>query len=395
MRILQVIPYFYPAQAFGGPVQFAFLTSKFLMERGHEVSIFTSDALDLNSRVPYPSLASINGVKVYYFKNWLMSTAKHLKLFLTPQLPAKWAISASDFDIVHLHEYRTFQNIVSHFFAEKFEIPYVLQAHGSLPRLVEKFALKKVYDVLFGKRLLSDLKYAIALTKMEQDQYAERGVPSHKIAVIPNGVDPALFQQALKAGKGIFKKHFGVEKKRIILYLGRLHPIKGLETLVKAFAKLVQNSNFTNCILVIVGPDDGYLPTLVTLIKQLGLQKKIIVAGPLYGKAKIHAYIDADVYVLPSQYETFPSVLLEAAMCSTPIVASNIKSITEILTHKLNALLFEEGNELDLKNQLAYALQNPEFATALGYKAKEHVQRNFTIEKITDKLELLYKRGVQ
>ena len=164
MKILFVIPYFYPAQAFGGPVKVVFDIGKELVKRGHEVVAFTSDAKDLENRLNVES-DKIEGMKVYYFRNSSMFFVRRSKLFITPELSRKIKLDIKSFDIVHMHEYRTYQNIIVHKFTEKFGVPYVLQAHGSLLRIGRQ-ARKWVYDFLFGRRILRDASKVIALSQM-------------------------------------------------------------------------------------------------------------------------------------------------------------------------------------------------------------------------------------
>ncbi|GAI33437.1 unnamed protein product, partial [marine sediment metagenome] len=78
----------------------------------------------------------------------------------------------------------------------------------------------------------------------------------------------------------------------------------------------------SDTLLVFVGPDDGYLPALKKLVKELMIEEKVLFTGPLFGKEKLEAYVDADVYVLPSSYEIFGLTVLEACACGTPVVVT-------------------------------------------------------------------------
>jgi len=138
LKILFVIPYFYPAEFFGGPVKVAFDLCRELVKRDHEVVVYTSDAKNLNSRIDTMH-NQIDGIHVHYFRNMSMFLVRQSKLFVTPSLSKTMASELKSFDVVHVHEYTTFQNIVVHKFAEKYGIPYVLQAHGSLPHIGRRF----------------------------------------------------------------------------------------------------------------------------------------------------------------------------------------------------------------------------------------------------------------
>ena len=144
MKILQMIPAFYPAMAYGGTVKSAYYLSKELVNRGHDVAVYTSDTFDEYRRVN-DSVANIDCITVHYFKN------------------------IRDYDVIHIHGYRNFQNIFVHYYAKKYSIPYILQAHGSLPYYDQKSFIKKSFDLFCGNRLLRDAKKVIALTQMEAD----------------------------------------------------------------------------------------------------------------------------------------------------------------------------------------------------------------------------------
>jgi glycosyltransferase involved in cell wall biosynthesis len=391
MKILQVIPYFPPAYAFGGPVKAVYQISKELIKRGHKVVVYTTDAKDFSSRLEINSNNTIEGIKVHRFRNLFLTLIKKLKLFITPQLALFARKDVKNFDVIHLHEYTTFQNIVIHHYARKYDVPYVLQARGSLPRIGALRKLKWLYDVLFGYRLLRDAFRVIALTQVEAEQYKHRGVPKEKIVIIPNGID--LSEYAELPPKGSFKKKFNIpEDRKIILYLGRIHKIKGIDFLVKTYAHLVNEMNFKDTVLVIAGPDDGFLDEVKFLIQSLGISRLVMFTGPLYGKEKLGAYVDSDVIVLPSRYETFPNVVLEAYACSKPVVTSNVEAIPDIVLHGETGLLFQAGDVEEFASAIAYMLTHPEEAEKMGCNARRLVEEKFSIDRVVTQLEALYEK---
>ena len=391
MRILQVTPYFPPAYAFGGPVKAAYQISRELIKRGHEVVVYTTDAKDFGSRLEIDSSNTIEGMKVYRFRNLSLTLVKKLKLFITPQLALFARKEVRKFDIIHLHEYRTFQNIVIHHYARKYNVPYVLQARGSLPRIGTWQRLKWIYDIFFGYRLLRDASKVIALTRIEAEQYKRMSVPEEKIAIIPNGID--LSEYAELPSKGAFKKKFNIpEDKKIILYLGRIHKIKGIDFLVKTYTYLINEMNFKDAVLVIAGPDDGFLDEVKSLVQFLGISRLVMFTGPLYGREKLGAYVDSEVVVLPSRYETFPNVALEAYACSKPVVASNVGAIPSIVLHGETGLLFQVGDVKELANAIVHMLTHPEEVERMGRVARGLVEEKFSIDRVVTQLEMLYEK---
>jgi len=394
MRILQVIPYFIPAYAFGGPVRVAYEISKELVNRGHEVVVFTSDVRNLNLRLDTDFREVIDGITVYYFRNLTMLLVKKLKLLLTPQLILYAKEEIKKFDVIHLHEYRTFQNIIIRHYATKYGVPYVLQAHGSLPRIGSWRKLKLVYDVLFGYRLLKDAAKVVALNKMEVKQYRSMGTPEEKIVVIPNGID--LSEYAKLPPKGAFRKKFNIpEDRKIILYLGRIHKIKGVDFLIKAYARVINETNCKDAILIIAGPDDGYLKEVQELTNRLGISKHVLITGPLYGQDKLQAYVDSEFYVLPSRYETFPMTVLEAYACGVPVIVSNVGGLKDLVINGKTGLLVNVDDVDQLTSAIHFLLNNGEETRRMGLRGKQLVKSNFSIEKMIEKIEELYEKVIK
>src|SRR4030042_3369637 len=126
MRILQIVNYYYPNVGFGGPVQCTYYLSKYMVEKGHEVTVYTTDASDKNSKARMrEKFQVIDGAKVFFFPN----VSKHYGLFIDPGLLCVLRSTINDFDVVHLHEYRTFQNLVF-YYSRRNRVPYVLSPHG-------------------------------------------------------------------------------------------------------------------------------------------------------------------------------------------------------------------------------------------------------------------------
>jgi len=121
----------------------------------------------------------------------------------------------------------------------------------------------------------------------------------------------------------------------------------------------------------------------------------VLITGPLYGEDKLEAYVDADIYVLPSRYETFPMGLLEAYACGKPVIASKIGGLKNLVINEVTGLLFEPGNVEQLANSMLLLLNDQNKAEKIGLRGKRFVKENFTIEKAVDKLESLYEKLFQ
>ena len=148
MNILQVYQVFNPNVA-SGAAKVACDVSRFLVKRGHKVVFYASDMEDWLTRGIHGD-SIVDAIMVRRFKTtWPILSGK-LKIYFTPQLGTIPRDEIQKFDIIHLQGYISFQNIIIHHSAMKYGVPYVLQAHGSLPRIMAWQGLKWVYDLLFG-----------------------------------------------------------------------------------------------------------------------------------------------------------------------------------------------------------------------------------------------------
>ena len=393
MRVLQVINAFYPPYSGSGAAHVAHNISKALAGKGHEVTVYTTNALSRENLFdPKQNPYNKDEVEIFYFRNIIYKPQTHI--YFSKEFVEVVKKSIDKYDTVHLHEYRSYISLVTSYYAKKHDVPHILQAHGQLPRIVAKQRLKWIYDVLFGYRLLRDASKVIALSRMEAEQFRGMGVPEEKIAVIPNGID--LSEYADLPPKGSFKKKFNIpEGKKIILYLGRIHEIKGIDILVKAYAYALKELRLNDTLLAIAGPDDGYLGRLKQLLSSLKMTNDVLLTGPLYGKDKLEAFIDADIFVLPSRYETFPNVVLEAYACSKPVIASNVESIPDIVLHGKTGLLFRAGDVEELAEMISYMLTHSEEAKRMGHRARKVVDEKFSIDKVVDSIEVLYEKTLE
>jgi len=388
MKILQVIPYFYPAWAYGGPLRNVYGLCKELVKRGHEVTVFTTDTLDSRNRAK-ETQEIIDGIEVRRFRNLSNTIAYRDKIFISPGMIFGLSNSLRNFDIIHMHEYRTLQNLIVHHFARKYGTPYVLQTRGSLPRIMTKQRLKQIYDTLWGYRLLRDASKVVALTQIEAEQYKSMGVSQDRIEIVPNGIDLAEFENLPQRGE--FRKKWRINNsQKIVLFLSRIHKIKGPDLLARAFAALLRD--FDNIKLVIVGPDDGYLPVLKKLIQELKIEENVLFTGLLDGRDKLAAYIDADVYVLPSAYEIFGRTLLEACACGTPIIVTDRCGIADVIDGQAGLAVAYDKDALG--KALLDILTDDQMRLQFGEKGKLLVREKFNWEKISEQLESIYQSCV-
>jgi glycosyltransferase involved in cell wall biosynthesis len=386
MKILQVIAYFYPAWSYGGPPRNAYGLCKELVKRGHEVTVFTTDVLNARNRTK-ETRETVDGIEIRRFRNLSNYAAFHHRIFLSPCMPGAMRKDIKNFDIVHLNDYRTLQNLTAYNNARNNGVPYVLQARGSLVNIITKQRLKSLFDVWRGRRLLQDATRLIAVAPLEVEQYKSFDIDARKIDIIPNGIDLKEFEKLPPRGE--FREKYGLgAKHKVILFLGRIHKIKGIDLLINAFAGLAED--FSDVRLVVAGPDDGYLPELKNLVAELGLAQKVIFTGPLYGIDKLAAYVDADVYALTSSYEIFGISIFEALVCGTPVVVTDRCGIADIIKDKAGLVVPYEA--ASLKEALRKMLADDKIRQRYGREGKSLVRQNYSWAAIAEQMERVYQK---
>jgi glycosyltransferase involved in cell wall biosynthesis len=376
MRILHAF-LFFSVRTGGGTTDLLYKLARAQASRGHEVTIYTGDhGLDLSY------VRSLSGVRVRAFRSWM-----NCGFYLMPGLISAARREIAYFDVIHLHVYRSFQNIVISHFAKKSGIPYVMDSHGSLGRFARKRRVKAAFDRLVGQRLLRDAARCVGETEMGVREYLACGVAPDKVVRIPPSFPIEEF--AGLPASGLFRQRFGIDDScRIVMFLGRIHWIKGIDILTEAFAQLARRRSDVR--LFIVGPDDGYRSTLEALIDRLGIRDRVVFTGFLAGNEKLSALVDADVIVQTSRYEQGAWAPIEGVLCGTPIIVSDNSGAGEDVRRMDAGYLVEFGNRDDLSRTIEYVLDHRAEARAKALSAKAYVEKHLSMDQCVEQYDRLY-----
>jgi glycosyltransferase involved in cell wall biosynthesis len=199
-----------------------------------------------------------------------------------------------------------------------------------------------------------------------------------------------LFESDRIPEKGQFKIKYGIKpEQKIILFVGRINKIKGVDLLIDAFFEITKEKS--QYILVMVGPDDGYCSIIKKQIENLKLENNIIFTGTIFSKDKLNAYVDADVVVLPSEYEAFSNVILEAWSCGTLIIVSENCKLAEIVK---KAGYVSKSDKFHLKEVIIFATNNEELKTKFIDEGKKIITREFNSDIIIKKIEKIYENVI-
>ena len=396
MKILHVAHFFYPCLSAGGVVNASYqIASK--QSNDNDVKVISSDSC--KERLKFPNGrydVDVDGIKVDYFRN--LSNRFKLKTMLDTPLSAPFKIrkDIKGYDIVHIHEHRQTLAIFTSHFARKNNIPYIVQAHGSVLPFFQKEGLKNLFDKVFGFKILHNASCVFALTEVEKEQYLKMGVDEDKIEIVPLGINLEEYEDLPDYGK--FRSKFNIdENDKLILFVGRIHEIKGLGLLIDSFNDLINQHNEKNSLegidnssikLAIVGPDDGYLVKLQDKINEYSLEDNVIITGPLYNEEKQEALVDCDLFVMPSKYESFTTSGLEAMACSKPLVLTKNNHIHDWVDG--NVGLACEDNKDSLREAIEKVLFDEELALIFTRNGQKLIKEKYNWDIINNQILEIY-----
>ena len=388
MNILHTVPSFVPCYAHGGVVNASYQIAKKQVENGHNVTVYTTDNCINRMKFKNNYNVDVDGIKVFYFKNISNSLKNRITIDTPITLPNYLRKTIDKFDIIHIHEHRHSLAIATHRYALKNNIPYVLQAHGSVLPFFQKEKLKEVFDKIWGFDILHDASKVFALTEVEKQQYLKMGVDENSIEIVPLGINMEEFNAPITRGN--FRKKYNIgNDEKILLFIGRIHEIKGLDLLIKSFNKL----NEDNVKLVIVGDDFGFKERLVELINKFNLNDKVIFTGVLTGNDKLEALNDCNIFIMPSRYESFTTSGLEAMACSKPLILTKNNHISNWVDG--NVGLTCEFDEDSLSNSIKKLLHDEKKCIKYGKTAKHLINTKYNWDVVEKQIEMIYKNCVK
>jgi poly(glycerol-phosphate) alpha-glucosyltransferase len=254
-------------------------------------------------------------------------------LYYSPAMLAAAPALVRDADAVHGHGLYVGPNLIFGREARRQRKALVYHVHGMFePYILNRSRWKKrLVHRLFEDRNIRDVRFWRALTAIEADQIAATGA-RQPIAVIPNGLDVAGFTRPADPTRPIRTPLIAQlgKRSRRLLFLGRIHPKKGLTLLLPAWAGL--RPKVGDWELVIAGPDEGgHLEEIRALASSLGILDRVSFTGLVQGEDKVRLLHSADVFVLPSFSEGLPMSVLEALACEVPMVVTRESNVGDLI----------------------------------------------------------------
>ena len=398
------IPRRFVKEEWGGIETVIIETSRELLKAGYEVEIFTSMALSDKKR---EMIFDIPVRRFSYFYPRL-GLKRNNKLLLDKRagnvlsFPFFFSlIFAKNIKVFHLHAGGTIAGFVR--LVSKFrKIPYVTSIHGGLMDLPQKqldamvapmkgsLNYGKILDYIIGsKKNIQDADTIICVGEKERDLLKEK-YPIQKVVYIPNGVDIEKFS----SGNGAeFRKKYQISRnEKILLCVSGFYSQKNQLILVDAFEKVKQEIPDIKLVLIGVVYDQQYFEEIQKKISVNNLGDSVILLANIEFDDSIlfDAYSACDLFVLPSKYETFGIVILEAWSAGKPIICAKVGGLASFVKNNENGCFFDENSAEDLSGKIMNIIKNKELSDKLSKNAFKSVKK-FSWQQITKKLIELYE----
>lgn len=307
-----------------------------------------------------------------------------------PALRSAVKALVSDVDCLHVHAvWEELQHQACQI-ARRSGVPYIVSPHGMLDpwSLAQGRGRKRAYLILRLRRILNGAAAIHCTTRTEAKLLEPLRLASNKV-VVPNGIDLAEFaDDAFESSAASFLQQYPqLVGKTLLLFLSRLHPKKGLDLLLPAFAR----AKTDDVVLVLAGPgDQAYRDQLARDVRRLGIENRVVFTGMLHNKERVAALRAADLYVLPSYQENFGIAVVEALAAGTPVIISDqVNLADELRTKGVGAIV--STNEDSLCVALEHWLSNADMRERAA-SAAPAVARKYAFDQVAQQWSDVHRR---
>lgn len=354
MRILHVVPTYFPATRYGGPIFAVHGLARALAARGHDVDVFTTNVDgDGVSDVPLDRPVLLDGVRVHYFASQMR------RIYFSSAM--RRALRDRTFDIVHAHSVFLWPTAAAARASRRHATPYVISPRGMLVgELIRRKSsvAKRAWIGLVERRSFANAAAIHFTSQRELEDARALSIPIPRAIVIPNGID-------------LVPRPDAVRDRNTVVYLGRINWKKGLDALIRSLPDGVK--------LIIAGNDEE---NLTPRLRELARGRDVEFIGPVYTDAKWALLARATLFVLPSLSENFGNAVVEAMMMETPVVVTPEVGVADAVT---------EAKAGIVTNDFAYAIEaivrDP---GDYGRNGRALVESRFTWDRVATEMEREY-----
>jgi glycosyltransferase involved in cell wall biosynthesis len=377
LNILHVVPSYYPAIRYGGPIRSVHSLCAALVRRGHVVHVYTTNVDGPgDSDVAIERPVDMDGVKVTYF-----SVPALRRLYWSPVM-AKWLKTAvRGFDMVHLHSVFLWPTWAAARAAHASHVPYIVTPRGQLvAELIRRKSrwLKLAWIALIERRTLAEAAALHVTTDLEAKDISALNLRLPKIVCIPNGVSWPRICERFKP------EEYPTLTRPYALFLSRINWKKGLDRLIRAWV-WVPNLN-----LVIAGNDEeGYQKQLEELAHTVGVSDRVCFIGSVTDEKKWAFYEGAELFVLPSYSENFGNAVAEAMAMSCPVVVTPEVGLARFVSD-VRAGIITSGDPETLGRAIHDLHGNPGLRKLMGMAGRIAVEKALSWDGIAAQFEIVY-----
>lgn len=305
----------------------------------------------------------------------------------------KQLLPLSTYDIVHTHYWLS--GLIGKKLKEEFELPYIHTSHSLGWAKEEATGTHDARREKAEETVLSHSDHILATTNTEKQVIKENVPGSSPISVIPIGVDEAF---RVRGSRHHIRKKFGYEDP-LFVFAGRLEATKGIFTLLKAFKLLAEKSGnrYTPALVIAGGEPDAIdresgLPKDPELRKAVqGIEQYVRFVGPQNQEQLALLFNSATATIVPSFYESFGMVAAEAQACGSPVIASKVGGLKNVVEDGVSGLLIESQNEIDLAIAMEVLSVNALLVERLSRQAVRIARKDFNWHSISKKINTLYE----
>jgi glycosyltransferase involved in cell wall biosynthesis len=374
LRILQIIPTYFPAVRYGGPIRSVHALSKGLVDRGHEVHVFTS-TMDGPNDLPQTREAPtpIDGVQVTYFPVPALR-----RLCWCPAMRAELFKVAPGFDVMHLHSVFRWPTWAAARVAYSAGLPYLLSPRGMLGEAVirrkSRFA-KSAWIRLIEQRTLEQASGLHVTSELEAAEIKALRLRLPPIVCVPNGVSWPEQYAPLPDVSWASQPY--------ALFLSRIDWKKGLDRLIEAW-KWVPDLT-----LIVAGNDEeGYWNKLEKLLDHHQVRNRIRFVGPIPDAQKWALYANAKMFVLPSYSENFGNVVAEAMAMGCPVVITPEVGLSSLVSQTGSGVV-ADGAPRAFAQAVGALLKNPSLLRHMSERGR-CAARSLSWPSAASRMEELY-----